>query len=428
MPLTTVTSVLSLILIAFFFISGADAASVVMAMIASRGNLHPAKLVVATMGCVMGAIACALLLVGGLSALQQGAVLASVPFTFVIVGLGWSLTKALREERQPAHVPLACCPTARIADEGRVMRRAVVLLLALAIGACGDDEANKGGSAQPQGAKLRITLGTQDFPEARLLGELWRQALAVNGYTVDLRKRIGPTEDLDRAVRAGEIDGHPAYTGTSLSIVFGEEVSGLDAERTYDQVKALYENRGQAISAMTPFENVDAIATTSLFAQRERLRTIADLRRLDSFTLGARPEFENLYLGLEGLQQLYSLTNATFVPVTLGAQYAALDEGDVEAANVFTTDPQLQSDEYAVLEDPERLFGSQNAVMVVDADKLERIGAERFMRVVDEVNSRLTNSAIVEMNQAVTEGQDDGEVAQRFLREAGLLRPIDSEQ
>jgi osmoprotectant transport system substrate-binding protein len=310
------------------------------------------------------------------------------------------------------------------------MRVAVALLLALAalaVGACGSDEEDEGGSAQPQGARLRITLGTQDFPEARLLGELWRQALAVNGYTVDLRKRIGPTEDLDKAVRAGEIDGHPAYTGTSLSIVFGEEVSGLDAKRTYDEVKALYESRGQAVSRMTPFENVDAIATTNLFAQRERLRSIADLRRLDRFKLGARPEFEDLYLGLEGLQQVYRLTNATFAPVTLGAQYAALDEGDVDAANVFTTDPQLQGGDYAVLEDPERLFGSQNAMMVVDADKLGRIGAARFMRVVDEVNSRLTTGAIVEMNQAVTEGQDDGEVAQRFLRQVGLLRPIGSD-
>jgi osmoprotectant transport system substrate-binding protein len=310
------------------------------------------------------------------------------------------------------------------------MRVAVALLLALAalaVGACGSDETDKGGSAQPQGARLRITLGTQDFPEARLLGELWRQALAVNGYTVDLRKRIGPTEDLDKAVRAGEIDGHPAYTGTSLSIVFGEEVSGLDAKRTYDEVKALYASRGQAVSQMTKFENVDAIATTNLFAQREQLREIADLRRLDRFKLGARPEFEGLYLGLEGLQQVYGLTNATFSPVTLGAQYTALDEGDVDAANVFTTDPQLQGGDYAVLEDPERLFGSQNAVMVVDAEKLERIGAARFMRVVDEVNNRLTTGAIVDMNQAVTEGQDDGEVAARFLRQAGLLRPIGSD-
>lgn len=310
------------------------------------------------------------------------------------------------------------------------MRVAVALLLALAalaVGACGSDEQDKGGSAQPQGARLRITLGTQDFPEARLLGELWRQALAVNGYTVDLRKRIGPTEDLDRAVRAGEIDGHPAYTGTSLSIVFGEEVSGLDAKRTYDEVKALYASRGQALSQMTQFENVDAIATTNVFAQREQLREIADLRRLDRFKLGARPEFEDLYLGLEGLQQVYGLTNATFSPVTLGAQYTALDEGDVDAANVFTTDPQLQGGDYTVLEDPERLFGSQNAVMVVDAEKLERIGAARFLRVVDEVNSRLTTGAIVDMNQAVTEGQDDGEVSARFLRQAGLLRPIGSD-
>jgi glycine betaine transporter len=110
LPLTTVTSIVSLILIAFFFISGADAAAVVMAMLASRGDLEPRKVVVAIFGCLMGAIACALLLVGGLTALQQGAVLASVPFTFVIVGLAWSLTKALREERVSEHIPLVVPP------------------------------------------------------------------------------------------------------------------------------------------------------------------------------------------------------------------------------------------------------------------------------------------------------------------------------
>jgi glycine betaine transporter len=106
LPLTTVVSVVALILIAFFFISGADAASIVMAMLASRGSLEPARFVTATMGCLMGAIASALLLVGGLTALQQGAVLASVPFTFVIVGIGWSMTKALRQERVPQREPV----------------------------------------------------------------------------------------------------------------------------------------------------------------------------------------------------------------------------------------------------------------------------------------------------------------------------------
>jgi len=302
---------------------------------------------------------------------------------------------------------------------------ALLLAIALTIGACGDDELE--GSAQPQGAKLRITLGTQDFPEARTLGELWRQALAVNGYTVNLRKRIGPAADLDTALREGEIDGHVAYTGTVLSIVAGEEVSGLDPDETFSQVKAFYGGRNMATSAMTPFQDVDAIATTEAFARRNKLETISDLRALERFKLGARPEFENLYLGLEGLEQIYGLTNASFEPVTLGAQYTALDEEDVDAANVFTTDPQLDGGDYRVLEDPESLFGSQNAVMVVDADKLERVGKERFLRVVDEVNSRLTTDVIVGLNSAVTEGEDDGEVARRFLREAGLLKPLESD-
>jgi osmoprotectant transport system substrate-binding protein len=310
----------------------------------------------------------------------------------------------------------------------RHVATALLVAVALLAGACGEGERDRGGSAQPQGAKLRITLGTQDFPEARILGELWRQALAVNGYTVDLRKRLGPTEDLDKAVLDGTIDGHVAYTGTSLSIVAGEEVSGLEPEETYDQVKAFYATRGMATSAMTPFEDVDAIATTDTFARQNKLTTIQDLRELERFTLGARPEFENLYLGLEGLEQVYGLTNAEFEPVTLGAQYTALDEGDVDAANVFTTDPQLESGDYTVLEDPESLFGSQNAVMVVDADKLESVGKEQFLRVVDAVNRLLTTDVIVSLNKAVNDGGDDGEVARSFLRQEGLLEPLESDR
>ncbi len=312
----------------------------------------------------------------------------------------------------------------------RAVASALLLALALAaLGACGKEngEAQSGGSSQPQGAQLRITLGTQAFPEARILGELWRQALAANGYTVDLRKNVGPAADLDELLRDGEIDGHVAYTGTVLSIVAGEEVSGLDPNKTYAQAKEFYDGRGMAMSEMSPFQNVDAIATTKAFAQENGLESIADLRKLKRFTLGARPEFESLYLGLEGLQQLYGLTNAQFKPITLGAQYTALDEGDADAVNAFTTDPQLESGDYEVLEDPKLLFGSQNVVMTVDADKLERVGREKFLQVVNAVNSRLTEDAIVEMNSAVTNGQDDGEVARRFLREAGLLEPIGSD-
>ena len=95
---------------------------------------------------------------------------------------------------------------------------------------------------------------------------------------------------------------------------------------------------------------------------------------------------------------------------------------------MFTTDPQLESGDYRVLEDPESLFGAQNAVMVVDSDKLESVGKAQFLRVVDAVNRRLTTEVIVGLNKAVTDGQDDGAVARAFLREEGLLEPLEADE
>ena len=105
LPFPLVSSALCVVLIALFFISGADAASVVMATMAARGSLRPPRLVVVVLGLLMGGIACAMLLVGGLVALQQAAVLGSVPFTVVLVGVAWCWIKALREEPRPGDPP-----------------------------------------------------------------------------------------------------------------------------------------------------------------------------------------------------------------------------------------------------------------------------------------------------------------------------------
>ena len=303
---------------------------------------------------------------------------------------------------------------------------AFLLLLLLALVACGT-ATEESGSSQPQGASLRVRLGTQAFPEGRILGELWRQALAVNGYTVDLRKGVGPAEDLDALLQDGDIDGYVAYTGTVLSVVAKQDVTGLGPEETYEKAKAFYDSRDMAMSAMTPFQNKDAVATTTQFAQSQQLRTIEDLKRLKSFDFAARPEFESLYLGLRGLQDLYGLNNAKFAAVPLGEQYEALDTGKADAVNAFTTDPQLVGGQYAVLEDPKLLFGSQNVVMVVGNDELERVGEDKFMQVVDAVNAVLTQDVVVDLNAAVTEGQDEVDVAERFLDEAGLLEPVGAE-
>jgi osmoprotectant transport system substrate-binding protein len=304
----------------------------------------------------------------------------------------------------------------------RTSRFWVSLALLAALAGCADSGRAGPGSVQPQGESLKLTLGTKNFTESVLIGELYAQVLEDNGYQVVLRKNVGPTEVIDQELQDGDIDAYPEYLGVSATVVAGEDVEGKSAEETSQIAQTFYESRGQVISEETPFENVDAIATTFLFAQNNRLREIGDLRRLQSFTLGARPEFESRQQGFAGMQSVYRLTNAKFVPVAISARYVALFEGDVDVANVFSTDPQLAGGDYRLLEDPERLFGYQHVALVIDEDKLATLGGDKFMDIIDSVNEQLSQRTVIDLNAAVElDDREPADVAAQFLRQAGLI-------
>jgi glycine betaine/choline ABC-type transport system substrate-binding protein len=304
----------------------------------------------------------------------------------------------------------------------RIAQALVVAVLALAaVSACGNADDETGGS-QPQGLDLNVTLGTKNFDEQFLLGQLYKQALGARGYKVTLKQNIGSTEVIDGSLQRGEIDGYPEYLGVAATVLARQDVEGKNAQQTYEIAGNFYGSRGQTLSEQTRFENVDAIATTVFFAQRHGLQSLADLRTLRHFTLGARPEFEDRVQGLQGMQSTYGLTNATLRPLAIGTQYKALDRGDIDVANVFSTDGQLANGQYKVLEDPKRLFGYQHVALVIDRAKLKRLGGDGFMDVIDRLNARLTTPALIEMNRAVSvEGLEPAAVAQRFLAENGLV-------
>ena len=300
--------------------------------------------------------------------------------------------------------------------------RLLLVGLALFAGACGDDDNDREGSVQPQGGELEVTLGTKDFTESLIVGELYRQALEFKGINVNLIKDIGPTEVIDKELQSGEIDGYPEYLGVAVTVAAGQPDAGKTADETYRLAKDFYAGRGQAISEQTSYENVDAIATTQFFAQKRGLATIGDLRELSGVTLGGRPEFESRQQGLAGAREVYRLDNVKFEEVPIGDQYRALDRNQIDAANVFTTDGQLGSGSYKVLEDDKRVFGFQHVALVIDKDKLDDLGGRKFMRIIDEVNARLTTSAMIQMNRDVdVDGEDPEVVAGQFLRTAGLL-------
>jgi osmoprotectant transport system substrate-binding protein len=308
----------------------------------------------------------------------------------------------------------------------RRLRRVGAALTALvavaALAACGE-VSNPNASEQPAGAKLRLNLATKNFTESFIMSEMYKQALEYNGFTIVIRKNVGGTEVLDEKLRSGEIDAYPEYTDLAASAVAGENVQGKSSEETTALVREHYATRGVVVSEETPFENTETVTVKKEFAEANQLRTIGDLSKLPTFTLGARPEFAARQQGFAGLQSVYRLTNATFVPIAVDARFVALDEGDVDASNVFSTDAQLASDDYQVLEDTQRLFGYQHVVLLVNEEMLDSLGGDKFMSVVNAVNSELTQATIQELNGAVDLDQrDPADVARQFLRERGLVK------
>jgi osmoprotectant transport system substrate-binding protein len=317
--------------------------------------------------------------------------------------------------------------------KGRLFAVLLMLIAAFAVG-CGDDNDSGGGGSgggtgsssssddQPGAGKPAVTIGTKDFTEEFVLGNLYAQALEAKGFKVTLKENIGSTEIIDKALTSNEIDGYPEYTGVSLSVVAKNDKLTKSPEETAQLVKEFYEGRGQVVSDATPFQDTDAIATTKEFATENGLKEVADLKKLDSFTLGARPEFKSRFNGLKGMEKVYGIKNAKFKQLALGLQYPSLDKGDVDSANVFSTDAQLASGKYTVLEDPQGVFGFQNVYFVINKDKYDALGGQEFMDVINSVNALLTEEAMTSMNAAVDlDKKKPADVAKAFLEANGLL-------
>jgi osmoprotectant transport system substrate-binding protein len=302
-----------------------------------------------------------------------------------------------------------------------------VLAVAL-ITACGSSSSSSSSSASSSSAPATssssaasapsggtLTLGTKNFTEEFIVGQLYKQALTAKGCKINYKENIGATEVVDKALTSHQIDAYPEYTGESVATVAAINKNVTSPQQEYALAKAFYAKRGQVMSQMTPFFDTDAIAVTKAYAKKYGLATTADLKKVPHFTLGARPEFLNRQEGALGMKKVYGVKNFSFKSLALGLQYQALDSGAVQAIDVFTTDPQLASGKYVVLKDPKNIFGFQNIALVVNKNKVSACPA--LMSTVNSINKLLTTPAIIAMNKAVAiDHQQPAAVAGAFLK------------
>ena len=273
----------------------------------------------------------------------------------------------------------------------------------------------------PGVGKPPVVIGTKNFTEEFILGQLYAQALRAKGFSVRLRSNIGASEVVEGRLASGQIDGYPEYTGTILSVLAHDSRRPPSAVVAYQRAAAFERRQGADLLAMAPATDTDVVIAKPAYAVRHHLNSLTDLARLDSApTLAVPPEFKTRFNGLVGLAQVYGVRRIGFLTAKIGDQYAALEDGRAQLAAAFTTDGQLSQSRYALLRDPQNIFGFQNVTFVMRHRALAREGAA-FAQTIDSVSAKLSTQALRVMNAAVVlDRQDPAAVARQFLAANGL--------
>lgn len=305
------------------------------------------------------------------------------------------------------------------------MRRLIAAALAaLALAGCGSSNPLGGGTIS--GDMKSVVVGSADFPESKIVAEIYAQALEANGFTVGRQFGIGSRETYIPAIRDHSIDLIPEYTGNLLQYFDPKSTASAPA----DVELALYRSLPGDLSILkpSPANDTDTVTVTEATAQRWNLKSIADLvPHAAEVKFGAPSEFLNRKQGLPGLKAKYGLDIApdNFVAISDGggpATVKALSGGTVTAANIFSTSPAIPQNKFVILEDPKNNFLPGNVVPLLSSQKK----SDEIKKVLDAVSARLTTKGLTELNASVSgnSGIDPDEAARQWVRENAFDKPL----
>jgi osmoprotectant transport system substrate-binding protein len=308
----------------------------------------------------------------------------------------------------------------------------LALFLSLGVAACGssDDDStsgDEGGGAivsNPDNGKVTLTVGSKNFAEEEILGEIYAQALEAAGYKVKTKLNLGSETIALQTLKQGEISGYPEYTSTALESFFGLEPDEVpsSAQPAYEKAKAELEKEGLTALPPAPYSSANAVGTLRKTAEENDLKTISDLSgKSEELSLYGSPECRQRIDCLAGLEKLYGLEFKSFTPVDISLRYTVLEKGQADLSILFTSDPQLsaEKDKFVVLEDDKHVFPPGNPIFITDQSVVKEAGPD-YEKTIVEVQNGLTLPVIQELNARVElEKQSPAKAAASYLKEAG---------
>ncbi len=293
------------------------------------------------------------------------------------------------------------------------------LAVAGTLTACGGDPLDSGSDSGSGGDT--IVVGSANFPESELLMEMYAQALESEGVKVKTKPNIGSREVYMEAFKSGDIDLLPEYNGALLAYLKPDGVPD-DVSAPQDVYEALQDvlPKGSETLPQSEAEDKDTLTVSKETASKYSLKSIEDLAPVaKNLTLGAGPEFKERHQGVVGLEKVYGVTFKEFKPLDAGGPLTtgALKKGDIDVANVFSTDSQIPTNGWVVLEDPKNLFLSQNVVPLIRSEALSD-DAETALNAVSEA---LTTDNLTEaLAKVQVDKADPATVAKEFLADNGI--------
>ncbi|MFC4906063.1 ABC transporter substrate-binding protein [Actinomadura gamaensis] len=302
------------------------------------------------------------------------------------------------------------------------MRGAAVLLVgALALSACGGGGGDKnplgGSSGGGGGGGGTLVIGTADFPESQALGEVYAQALKAKGLKAET-KVAGTREAYYKAIQSGQLAIVPEYNGNLLLHVDPKATAATTEEVNAALGQKLPSSLGILNSAKA--EDKDSVVVTKATADKDHLKTIADLKPVaSSIVFGGPSEFKTRVSGLVGIKEKYGIEFKEFKsldtagPITV----ARLKQGEIQAANLFSTDAAITKNGFVALEDPKNVFPAQNVTPLIYRSK---VNADA-QGVLNAIAAKLTTQDLLDMNSKMSvDKAEPRDVAKDWLKKAGI--------
>jgi osmoprotectant transport system substrate-binding protein len=312
--------------------------------------------------------------------------------------------------------------TRRAAKAAFAISFGVALLIGLA--ACGGGGGGSSNTTTTSSApKPTITLGTKNFGEEYILGQLYGQALQAKGFPVVYKGNFGSSELADKAITSGKMNFYPEYTGVIALDLAKVKNAPKSANATYVAAKKFENTRGLTLLNPTPFADTDTFTVLTSTAKKDGLKTMSDLSKLKSFSYAGYPECQTRITCILGMKQIYGLKNISFIPIGSISVYTLLDQGKATGGDGFSTDPaQLNKKKYTALVDNKHIFGFQNVAPVVKKTLITGPNGALLVSTANAVSSKLTLPAMQAMNKAYYVNKaTPKEIAHGFLAANGLL-------